>query len=617
MPEIPRLTATIAALSVLGALCTALWFNGVQLQFLAYAAGLIVGGLALTLWQGPRGLIIGVTPLNLAAITFALWLVLHLFAAQSLSMGIVNVWWVGSLLLTYALLTLSGAARDPAWRNLMTGCLLVGVALAIHSLFQSMTSGTPGSSLFLNRNSLAGFLNLLLWPALFGAWSHFAAERRNLLKCAAFLLATVIMLAAILATGSRGAMLAGLVGAGVGLALWGRHQVHHALAVVAVLAVVSVVLAWLLAPIDWSSRLASLLTPSEAGATRFVIWRQAWLMLQDAPWHGIGLGAFGLAWPPYRDPADTSAGFYAHNDYLQLWIEAGWPALVSVSLIVAAAGYQAVRVTRSHGADSEVRGEVAALSAALTTLALHSLVTFNLYILPILILSGSLLARLQTLYRRYCHPRELDFDSTRFLRPAVYRASLLGIGLIALGQLGGLAASAHLQGAAKQAAAAGDLRHAHRLLVWAHRVAPLLDVPWYVHADLVRATLHATPGLRDNQRSQLYGLAQDYLARAEALNPLRAQIPTARAGLCAQNADLCGKDWERLARAQWRRALTLDPWLLRARIELAKHLDAAGERDAAAQLVRAGLNLRYANSAQVAEYRALAARLLSDRKPTR
>jgi hypothetical protein len=146
-------------------------------------------------------------------------------------------------------------------------------------------------------------------------------------------------------------------------------------------------------------------------------------------------------------------------------------------------------------------------------------------------------------------------------------------------------------------------------LRWSHQVAPMLDVPWYVHADLLRATLHATSGLGEAQRAGLYSLAMDYLARAEALNPLRAQIPTTRAGLCAENTDLCGSDWYDRATAEWRRALAMDPWLLRARVGLAEHLEAGGYVEEARALVLAGMRLRYQPSPHLAQLHGLSRRL--------
>src|SRR5581483_2192840 len=77
-----------------------------------------------------------------------------------------------------------------------------------------------------------------------------------------------------------------------------------------------------------SGRLATLSDPGNAGVERFLIWRGSWEMLMAKPWWGIGLGSYYLAWPPYRDPADQTLGFFVHNDYLQIWIEAGLPALL-------------------------------------------------------------------------------------------------------------------------------------------------------------------------------------------------------------------------------------------------------------------------------------------------
>ncbi len=598
-------------MSFVGALCAALWFNGVQLQFLAYSLMLIVVGLVVALWNSNYRLAVSTTPLNLALVAFASWLVLHLFGAQSLSMGIVNAWWLGSLALAYAMLVLSGAGNDSAWRTVLGGSIAVGTVLAGHALLQTAMSDTPGSSLFLNRNNLAAFLNLLVWPALLLAWQYWRAPGRDRTRAGVVALAAGLMVAATLSTGSRGAALAAIAGVVVGLGVLGPRAItRRGVTAIAVLCALALLVAWLIAPVDWAERVASLTDPGEAGATRFVIWRQAWLMLEDAPWHGLGVGAFALAWPAYRDPTDTSAGFYAHNDYLQLWIEAGWPGLLCLLLIIAAVFYQGIAAVRRRPVDSTLRVEVAALLAAFTTLVIHSLFTFNFYILPILLVGAALLARIQTLYRSCTETPVHVIEPARSLRPTVLRALLVGAAMLVVVQLGGFAASTHLQSAAKQAARDGNLLAALEQLRWSHQVAPMLDVPWYLHADLLRATLHAMPELIGTQRAELYAIAMDYLAHAEALNPLRAQVPATRASLCAENADLCGADWYERAAAQWRRALAMDPWLLRARVGLAEHLLGGSHVDEAKAVLSAGLHLRYRPSPHIGRMQALSQRLL-------
>lgn len=54
-------------------------------------------------------------------------------------------------------------------------------------------------------------------------------------------------------------------------------------------------------------------------ANRIPIWEASVKLLT---WFGLGVGSFGYYYPYVRTESLT-AGFYAHNDILQMWIEAG------------------------------------------------------------------------------------------------------------------------------------------------------------------------------------------------------------------------------------------------------------------------------------------------------
>jgi hypothetical protein len=100
------------------------------------------------------------------------------------------------------------------------------------------------------------------------------------------------------------------------------------LALFVVIVLTSYLLANILQNGEVGARLGTLAKLGSADDGRFLIWERAWQMLMDAPWWGIGLGTYWLHWPPYRNPLDSSGGFYVHNDYLQIWIETGLPGLL-------------------------------------------------------------------------------------------------------------------------------------------------------------------------------------------------------------------------------------------------------------------------------------------------
>lgn len=75
---------------------------------------------------------------------------------------------------------------------------------------------------------------------------------------------------------------------------------------------------------------------------RLMIWETAWNMLADRPLTGVGAGAFAEAYDHYSTRADdpfVTGGSYgspshAHQMYVSMAAESGWPGLVSLVFVV-------------------------------------------------------------------------------------------------------------------------------------------------------------------------------------------------------------------------------------------------------------------------------------------
>ena len=197
-------------------------------------------------------------------------------------------------------------------------------------------------------------------------------------------------------TRRRGGILALLLGLGLLILCTLRHVPRRAIVLVLAL----VVLAYATAELTWqggvSARLAALLDPVRTTSERLLIWRQSWELLRQSPWWGVGLGLYSLFWERYRHPHDGSAGFFAHNDYLQLWIEVGLPGLILFLAVLAAAGWLFARLLRDRRLAGEDRIETAGLFAGFIATAAHALIEFPFYIPPILAACGLVLARIQS-----------------------------------------------------------------------------------------------------------------------------------------------------------------------------------------------------------------------------
>jgi len=136
---------------------------------------------------------------------------------------------------------------------------------------------------------------------------------------------------------------------------------------------------------------------------RLMLLQSAWLMIQDHPWLGTGLGTFRLLYPRYRYADESgTAGGWVHNDYLQVWQEAGLPMLLLMLGLAAWVAWQMWRVVRKTAAGDAVRSSphptVGALErmgylTAIAAILLHALVNFLFFFALVSLLVGLYLAR--------------------------------------------------------------------------------------------------------------------------------------------------------------------------------------------------------------------------------
>ena len=109
---------------------------------------------------------------------------------------------------------------------------------------------------------------------------------------------------------------------------------------------------------------------------------------------GSGIGTFRLAFPPFEANearADMSKVVnHAHDDYLELWLEAGWLVVPVGVLLLATLAVAAWRALAGAPSPRE-RLERAGLVVALAVPLLHSLVDYPLRTSALIAVSGSLL----------------------------------------------------------------------------------------------------------------------------------------------------------------------------------------------------------------------------------
>ena len=96
---------------------------------------------------------------------------------------------------------------------------------------------------------------------------------------------------------------------------------------------------------------------------------------------GSGLGTFGLVEPATRVPGDRSDLFheYAHNDYLQLWVEGGTAQIVLAAIVIALILIKSVRAVRWQPNSPNGRLALGGV-IGFVAIVVHSFVDFGLHI---------------------------------------------------------------------------------------------------------------------------------------------------------------------------------------------------------------------------------------------
>ena len=594
----------ISSLLFICALLPALLFKGPQIEFFAITQILLVMWLGWVVLQSrSAGFAFPKTALALCLTLFWLWLGVSLSWSLAPNVSVINFWWVGSLALVFWLYTLT-PDRDALWSHAAAIILVIGFVLALMGTYQVLVLEQQARSVFETRNTHAAFLNLVALPA--SAYFLLLMTDKSAPRYRVVLLGAVlyVLFLSLFLTASRGATLSLSLGMGLLIALTLRDVSKRGV-VVLLLLMFAAFLSTQISYGELSNRLPQLAQDS----ARRLIWESSWNLLKASPWHGIGLGLYYLAYPPYRNPADNTGGFFAHNDYLQIWIEAGWPGLLLLLSILGAASWLFVRAFRRADKRDPVRVEMTGLFCGLFAVAGHSVVDFNLYILSIMMMAGLVMGRLHELACRELQPSIMPIRFSHaigeralpvivfllVLLPAMYFVTL------------GLANSYYEKALAQSRE--GKLQDADKNLTTAERLTPTDDRMLIAHADLYRHAITLLPPEAASNRKALYDDALRLLDRAQHANSLRGLTYVIRGRLYQQNPVLAGDGGGELAAESFRHALALNPRLFQGRMDYAALLLARGAKDEALRVLDEGVKHDYYSMPDLIPFYALTARL--------
>ena len=321
-----------------------------------------------------------ISRLEVATTMAMLWLFMSWRASLSPSLSIAPAW---SLLLLPLGVLLGSRCRRPdalTWRLLA----IASIAL-VAALFNFVVLPDSAPLTLSDPNNVATLVNLTWPPALFTA---LAADRSlGPGPLVAVGLAAALAMVLLIVVESRAGM---LVAAAMALAslsfAWrrGRLAVGGAAGAGGGLAVALL----LLSPaLDAGSAAGN--GASTGIGIRLELARAALDLLASHPLTGTGPQTFHLLYPSLRTAAEqTTAGYFAHNDWLQIAHETGLPGalllLAFVAWLLLTTGRRAVQ---AWSGDAHALIATGFGMAALGALA-HGLVNFTLYVAPLALLIG-------------------------------------------------------------------------------------------------------------------------------------------------------------------------------------------------------------------------------------
>ncbi len=278
------------------------------------------------------------------------------------------------------------------WKYCRIALFVMGVGLAIWAIWQVFNHVGSGQAVgpLVDRNLFAALMNVLWFPAAFLFLTSPAKSYRwqsPMLGAGLFLMST-----ALFATASRGGIATWLLL--LPILLWAAYrnaQARRLAAIIPLIALAAYVCSDLFLHTSVADRTFQLATDSSSNL-RLLLWQSTIKMTLAHPIMGTGWGTFVSYYPAFRSPLENgSAGFYAHNDFLQFAAEGGIPALLILFSLLLGLLFQLKRSLQ--GVNNLAGLESTSLLLGVLALFIHAGVNFVFYVAFTNILAGLYLAR--------------------------------------------------------------------------------------------------------------------------------------------------------------------------------------------------------------------------------
>lgn len=241
--------------------------------------------------------------------------------------------------------------------------------------YKGVATGT-----FINRNSFSTFLaaGICIGTALLltlNTTTRTLTVSQRISRTATYIGATVIIVSALLATGSRMGMVVGFVGLVATASPWAllggeRGRMKVVLYIVGAALVTFIALFTL-----FGDTVLTRLIFEGGEEGRMELYRQVWGLILQRPFTGYGAGSFASVYPAYQTLFNQADYLYdlAHSTYLALWFEHG---LIVGSIPLVIIGAACVRAVISMRQPENVLGALVTLGVT-AVFAVHSLVDFS------------------------------------------------------------------------------------------------------------------------------------------------------------------------------------------------------------------------------------------------
>ena len=394
------------------------------------------GALVYAIYQDKRSTSARISPVTAFMALDLIWLAVlspHISQSQYMS------WQTGMILgaLPLAYLTWKFTAPfDHIWRTLQIAYFPLAWALAFTGLFQVYSGAQPRALGWgVDPNVYAAVLNLLWFPL----FAHILGQRgqgKPSSKLAYLLqLTTLFFLSlAFCAATSRGALLSWLAAFAASFWIFWRYPKRNSsFLVIIAIAVCAYLLIDVSAHVQTLGRLEQADSGSDASVNlRFVLWGTTLKMFLAHPLLGTGLGTWHAIYPAYRPDADNSTyGYFAHNDYLQILQETGLIGAAIFTTVLCYMAYLAVRIflLARHRPPS---AETAGLALGVMTACLQANVNFIFYLVYISLLLGLYLGRMASVFEI---DREQQPNRFNGHQPRLVRVLLVFVLFVPIGQL--------------------------------------------------------------------------------------------------------------------------------------------------------------------------------------